>query len=205
MVAMAAMDEDLWTDILHAFEQEAGEPPASKPEGWELCLLARVAANRLESTKSLRKTVAKRIERLLLAAEPSLDDCRGVLARGVGNVFELSAPIQEARRLVSRSLTSRSRSPRRECLRQAHALLENAGSAWKNQPDAVEVAAKLLSAGEALSLLEEGGDPQELVEEIAAPDTASVQNGFETRIEVNEDVSFGLARQSSVLGFKGLG
>eukprot|EP00439_Symbiodinium_sp_Y106_P013281 s6258_g1.t3 len=112
---MAAMDEDLWTDILHAFEQEAGEPPASKPEGWELCLLARVAANHLESTKSLRKTVAKRIERLLLAAEPRLDDCRGVLARGLGNVFELSAPIQEA-----------------------HALLENAGSAWKNQHDAVE-------------------------------------------------------------------
>eukprot|EP00439_Symbiodinium_sp_Y106_P012708 s6258_g1.t2 len=145
---MAAMDEDLWTDILHAFEQEAGEPPASKPEGWELCLLARVAANHLESTKSLRKTVAKRIERLLLAAEPRLDDCRGVLARGLGNVFELSAPIQEA-----------------------HALLENAGSAWKNQHDAVEVAAKLLSAGEALSFLEDGGDPQELAEEVAAPAT----------------------------------
>ncbi|CAE7873643.1 unnamed protein product [Symbiodinium sp. KB8] len=148
------MDDDLWTDILQAFEQEAGEHPASKPEGWELCLLARVAASRLESTKSVRKTLAKRIERLLLAAEPRLDDCRGVLARGLGNAIELSAPIQEARRLVSRSLTSRSRSPRRESLRQAHTLLEKAGSAWKNQPDAVEVAANLLSAGEALSLEE---------------------------------------------------
>ncbi|CAE7204763.1 unnamed protein product [Symbiodinium necroappetens] len=164
------MDDDLWTDILQAFEQEAGERPASKPEGWELCLLARVAANRLESTKSVRKTLAKRIERLLLAAEPRLDGCRGVLARGLGNAIELSAPIQEARRLVSRSLTSRSRSPRRESLRQAHTLLEKAGSAWKNQPDAVEVAANLLSAGEALSL-EDGGDPQELAEEVAAPAT----------------------------------
>ena len=230
------MDDDLWTDILQAFEQEAGEHPASKPEGWELCLLARVAASRLESTKSVRKTLAKRIERLLLAAEPRLDDCRGVLARGLGNAIELSAPIQEARRLVSRSLTSRSRSPRRESLRQAHTLLEKAGSAWKNQPDAVEVAANLLSAGEALSLEEisartlvavacaayrnplrnpcrmwcharelgeadachwyvelsqDGGDPQELAEEVAAPDTASVQNGTETRTEVT--------RQSSAL------
>ena len=52
---------------------------------------------------------------------------------------------------------------------------------------------------------QDGGDPQELAEEVAAPDTASVQNGFETCIEVNEDVSLGLARQSSVLASRGRG
>ena len=143
---MSVIDDKLWANILQAFEQEAGEPPSTQPEGWELCLLARVAGECLGDAKR----AAKRMERLLLAEGPNLDGCREVLNRERINLSQL---VTRAKELVSRSLTSRSRSPRRrrEWLRQAQAALDSAGGAWKNRACGVDVAAEILSAGRSLS------------------------------------------------------
>ena len=138
------MDDRLWSEILKDFDEQAGEPPAAQPEGWELCLLARTASQRLGCAKSL----AKKIEGLLLAEGPSLDGCRELLRQGLAPVI---APVEEARELVSRSMISRSRSPRRrQCLQQAHAILRKADIAWKRHARAADVATTLLAAGRAL-------------------------------------------------------
>ena len=139
------MDDKLWRDILEAFEREAGEPPAAQPEGWELCLLARIAAKHLGSAKG----VIEKMEQRLLEEEPSLESCREMLTRGLATV---TVPIKEANELVSRSLASRSRSPRqrRELLQQAQTVLQKAGITWKHNASAADVAAKLLLAGRSL-------------------------------------------------------
>ena len=145
------MDEATRSDVLRAFEEEAGEPPAQRPEGWELCLLARLASRRTGRG-------AKKLERLLLGKATTLQECLDLLQQALAPappaaLSALSAlpEVEEAKELLGAA--ARSRSPRRD-LRRAGEALRRAGPL--RTPSAADAAASLLAAGR--SLVQDGDE-----------------------------------------------
>ncbi|CAE8627276.1 unnamed protein product [Polarella glacialis] len=127
------MDAALWTRVLDLFKEEAGDLPSEEPEGWEHCLLARLAARELG-----RPSCAKKVERLLLQKGQTLADCRrlvgeaaGLSTEGQGGlkppasckkaeadvlVKEAQDAVAEASDGIARTVRSRSRSRRKAAL-----------------------------------------------------------------------------------------
>ncbi|CAE8684826.1 unnamed protein product [Polarella glacialis] len=161
------MDAALWTRVLDLFKEEAGDLPSEEPEGWEHCLLARLAARELG-----RPSCAKKVERLLLQKGQTLADCRrlvgeaaGLSTEGQGGlkppasckkaeadvlVKEAQDAVAEASDGIARTVRSRSRSRRKAALLRARSALQRPEVCLRGSPQAAATAASLLSASQQL-------------------------------------------------------
>ncbi|CAK9084987.1 unnamed protein product [Durusdinium trenchii] len=138
------MDDATWSALLDTCARTAGDPLSECPEGWELCLLAKVAAQRFGL--SVRK-----LEMVLLEAE-TLEQSRQILHAALPkttDIEELLARAERDPRGAERRVT-RSRSRRRQVLGAARAKL---AALRVEHPAAVQVGeltGRLLLAGKEL-------------------------------------------------------